>query len=292
MSNAGSRRAFTRRRVLIGAGGVSIAACAGIPRDAHAVKAIERRLGGRVGLDALDLSTGRRIAYRADERFAMCSTFKWALAGIILQDAEKGALSLATVMQISKKDLVPSAPVVEKRLADGGMRIGELCAAAVSVSDNAAGNLLLRLVGGPAGFTRRLRALGDRATRLDRWEPDLNENAPGDPRDTTTPAAMVELLRIILLGDTLSERSKARLTDWMIGSTRGLERLRAGLPPDWRAGNKPGTGNGAHNDVAFAVPPGRAPIFIACYMNAPKAEAADLDAAHKAIGRLIGSAFA
>lgn len=290
----GARRPrMTRRAALGGAGGLAFAACAGVARDEPQIIAIERNLGGRIGVAALDLSTRRRITHRADERFAMCSTFKWALAGLILADAERRALALADPVAISENDVVFHSPVVEKRVGDGAMTVGALCAAAVTASDNAAANLLLRLVDGPAGFTERLRALGDRTTRLDRIEPELNENAPGDPRDTTTPTAMLALLQKFLIGDALTDASQTRLAGWMIASKTGLQRLRAGFPQDWAAGDKTGTsGNGAFNDVAFAAPSGRKPIFVAAYVNAPGADADAANDAHREIGRFVAAAFA
>lgn len=293
MKKTASEFPASRRAFLITAASASLASCVTPPRNDAGVADIEARLGGRVGVSAIDLSNGRRVNHRANERFAMCSTFKWVLAALILREAEERALSLSSIVRITENDLVPYAPVVEKRIASGAMTIEELCKAATGLSDNAAANLLLRLIGGPEGFTARLRELGDATTRLDRWETDLNENAPGDPRDTTTPNAMVTLLDIFFMGDTLTEFSKTRLAEWMIASQTGGKRLRAGLPAAWIAGDKTGTsGNGAYNDVAFTVPDGRKPIFIACYINAPEAKAEDANAAHADIARRIAAALA
>jgi len=286
----------SRRVFVIGAAGATLVGCVTAQQTDAGVAEIESRLGGRIGVSAIDLSTERRISHRADERFAMCSTFKWALAALILREAENGRLHLGESIPISRADLVPYAPVIESRLSEDGaasMAVEDLCMAATGLSDNVAANLLLRLIGGPEGFTARLRGLGDQTTRLDRWETDLNENAPGDPRDTTTPNAMISLLQAFLIGDALADDSKERLAAWMIAATTGANRLRAGLPPEWIAGDKTGTSvNGAYNDVAFAVPTGRKPIFIACYVNAPDASAADANAAHADIARRIASAFA
>lgn len=283
----------SRRTFLIGAAGAALAGCATSARADADIADIEARLGGRIGAAALDLSSGRRIVHRADERFAMCSTFKWALAALVLREADKGSLSLSASIAISREDLVSYAPVLETRVASGAMTIEELCEAATGLSDNAAANLLLKLVGGPQGFTTQLRGLGDGTTRLDRWETALNENAPSDPRDTTTPNAMVRLFDIFFMQDVLTEHAKERLAKWMIASQTGAARLRAGLPGAWIAGDKTGTsGNGAFNDVAFAVPNGRKPIFIACYVNAPGSGAAEANAAHAEIAAHIASVFA
>ena len=205
----------------------------------------------------------------------MASTFKAALAGAILAEAERGALSLDQEIAFGRADLVPHAPVIEANLERGRLPVERLCAAIVEVSDNAAANLLLARIGGPAGLTALLRAAAaTRVTRLDRTEPELNANLPGDPRDTTSPAAMVALMRTLLLGDVLRARlaRPAASAGWKARPT-GLERLRAGLPAGWRAGDKTGNGaNGAANDVAIAWPPGRAPILIACYQSGGNAD--------------------
>jgi beta-lactamase class A len=149
-------------------------------------------------------------------------------------------------------------------------------------------------VGGPPGFTEFLRQCGDTVTRLDRKEPELNTNLPGDERDTTTPRAMAHTMQTILLGDdVLSAASRERLIGWMKQATTGLARLRAGLPEDWIAGDKTGTGaNGAANDVAIAWPPGRKPILIASYLSASGASSDALNAAHARIGAAIAERMA
>lgn len=136
------------------------------------------------------------------------------------------------------------------------------------------------------------RSCGDAATRLDRTETTLNTNLPGDPRDTTTPAAMVGTMRALLFGDRLSAASRARLGGWMEGATTGRARLRAGLPAGWRVGDKTGNGaNGTANDIAFAIPPGRAPILIARYQSGGTADLAARDAIHAAVARAVAAAF-
>jgi len=146
------------------------------------------------------------------------------------------------------------------------MTMAEICDAAVTLSDNTAGNLMFASFGGPAALTAYARSLGDRATRLDRLETELNEAKPGDPRDTTTPAAMLGTMQRLLIEDALSASSRDRLIGWLLASKTGARRLRAGLPADWRVGDKTGTGNnGTANDIAIVLPPGRAPILIAAY---------------------------
>jgi beta-lactamase class A len=230
---------------------------------------LERAHGGRLGACALDVATGRRIEHRADERFAMCSTCKLLAAAFVLMRADRGEDTLDRRIPYLKDRLVAYSPITQKHVGDGGMTLGELCEAAVTLSDNTAGNLLLDSLGGPAEFTRFARLLGDDLTRLDRLETDLNEAKPGDPRDTTTPAAMADDVAKLVLRDALSQESRDRLSAWMVANTTGDKRLRAGVPKGWRVGDKTGSGgNGQTNDVAVVWPPDRGPIVIAAYYAA------------------------
>ncbi len=250
--------------------------------------ALEARIGGRLGLAVLDTGTGRSLEYRGAERFPLCSTFKVLLAGAILARVDQGRERLDRRIPFGAADLLDHAPVARARLAEGNLTVGELCEAAVVTSDNTAANLLLRRLGGPGAITAFARSLGDPDTRLDRYEPDLNEARPGDPRDTSTPRAMVGALGALLLGPTLKPVSRQRLEGWMIAATTGLNKLRAGLPPTWRAGDKTGSGaRGTMNDVAILRPPGRAPILVAAFLTGSKASWTDREAAFAEIGRLL-----
>jgi beta-lactamase class A len=227
---------------------------------------LERRNGGRLGVAALDTVSGRRVDHRPAELFPLCSTFKFLAAAFVLARVDRGEEKLDRRVVFSEKDLVTYSPVTKEHVSPGSMSMAEICDAAVTLSDNTAGNLQLASFGGPAGLTSYMRSLGDRTTRLDRIETELNEAKPGDPRDTTTPAAILDTMQRLLIGDALSAASRDRLIGWLLASKTGARRLRAGLPADWRVGDKTGSGNnGTANDVAIAFPPGRAPILIAAY---------------------------
>jgi beta-lactamase class A len=252
--------------------------------------ALETRVGGRLGVAVLDTGSGRRIEYRAGDRFAMCSTFKLLLAAAVLARVDAGQESLDRVVDYGPRDLLDHAPVTKQHLPDGGMTVSALCAAAVELSDNTAANLLLASIGGPEGLTRYARSLGDTLTRLDRVEPWLNANEPGDPRDTTTPAAMLADVKTLLLGEASSAASRGRLVAWLSASRTGASRLRAGFPPEWRAGDKTGTGNGgATGDVAIAWPPDRPPVIVAAYLTGSTAPLAAREAALAEVGRLAAT---
>lgn len=254
---------------------------------------LEMQLGGRLGVAAIDTGSGAHLAHRGTERFALCSTFKWLLAAAILARVDRHAASLDERVSFGPHDLLPNSPVTRTAVSKGALPIRTLCEAVIEVSDNTAANALLKTLGGPPALTRYLRGLGDATTRLDRVETSLNSNQPGDPRDTTTPLAMLGTMQTVLLGDALSRDARATLMGWLKNCRTGLHRLRAGLPSDWVVGDKTGTGeNGAVNDVAIAWPPGRQPLLIAAYWSESQAAPDDLDAAHARIGAIVAAAFA
>ena len=237
---------------------------------------IKSRHGGRVGLSALTGhgSEDGKFSIESEERYAHCSTFKWVLAAAILQGVDQGKFKLEQKITYGKSDLLEYAPVTTEHVAQGKMSLGDLCAAMVEVSDNTAANLVLPLVGGPAGLTTFVRGLGDATTRFDRNEPTLNTNVDGDPRDTTTPAAMSALLQTVYTGTVLKADSLAQLKAWMIACTTGAKRIRAGVPAGWIVADKTGTGeNGAANDVAVIWSTGKPPIFLSIYTSGGKLDA-------------------
>jgi beta-lactamase class A len=252
------------RRTLLAAPLLSLPAFA--EDTVSALRELERRNGGRLGVAMLDTASGRRVAYRGDERFPMCSTFKFLAAALVLARVDRGEERLDRRIVFSERELVTYSPATKEHAGPAGMAIETICAAAMTLSDNTAGNLMLASFGGPEGLTAFLRGLGDPVTRLDRIETALNEGTPGDPRDTTSPAAMLATMQKIVAGDTLSATSRERLVGWMLDSKTGDKRLKAGLPAAWRVGDKTGTGgHGSANDIAVAWPPGRAPVLVTAY---------------------------
>lgn len=253
----------------------------------QAIAGLERRHGGRLGIAILDTETGKPIAYRGEERFALCSTFKFLAAAFVLARVDRKEESLTRRIVYTKADLVPYSPITGKHAGAGGLTVGEICEAAITLSDNTAGNLMLDSFGGPAGLTAYLRSLGDSVTRLDRREPALNENKPGDLRDTTTPLAMLEILRMTILGNALSAASRDQLTAWIVACKTGDKRLRAGVPKAWRAGDKTGTrDNNATNDIAVFWPPARAPIIVTAYYTEARAGDDERNAVLAEVGRV------
>lgn len=249
---------------------------------------IEREFGGRLGVSVLDTQTGQGSDYRADERFPLCSTFKFLAAGLVLARVDRGEEKLDRLVSYGQQDLLPVSPVTTARLGEGAIPVADLCEAAITRSDNAAANLLLASFGGPPALTAFVRGLGDTMTRLDRNEPSLNEAKPGDPRDTTTPAAMRGTLQRLVLGDALTPGSAEQLAAWLVANKTGDARLRAGLPKDWRVGDKTGANTtDVSNDVAVIWPTGRAPVLVAAYLAQAPGSMDDRGAALAEVGRVV-----
>ena len=259
---------------------LAASAVAGENDAATRIAAVEARIGGRIGVAALDTGNTKHVEHRADERFPMCSTFKFLAAAAVMKRVDEKKEKLERFVPYGAKEILEYAPVTKEHLKDGGMTLGALCAAAIEQSDNTAGNLLLDAIGGPSGLTNFVRSLGDRVTRLDRIEPELNSAIPGDERDTTTPAAICSDIQRLLLGDALSEASRRQLEDWLQRNETGGPMIRAGVPKNWILGDKTGRGsNGATNDIAIMRPPDRAPILLAIYSVGSTATPTDRAAA-------------
>ena len=250
--------------------------------------------GGRIGVAAIDTGSGRELRFDADSRYSMASTFKLPLAAAVLVRVDSGEMSLEEKLPIPQGKSLDNSPAIDRYREEGSLSVARLCSAIVELSDNSAANMLLRRIGGPEALTRFIRSCGDPVTRTDRYEMELNSNLPGDPRDTTSPAAMAGLVRVLMTGDKLSEQSRRHLSTWLTKSVPGADRLKAGLPaPPWLVGHKTGTGaNGAVNDVAVAWRSGKPPIVIASYQSGGTADRPIRFAAHAAVGRLVAETFA
>ncbi len=255
----------------------------------RSLAALEKERGGRLGVAVTDTSSGRSAAYRGDERFALCSTFKVLAAAAILARVDAGKEQLDRRIRFEAKDVVVNSPVSKNHVGGDGMSLAEICEAAITLSDNTAGNLLLANLNGPEGLTAYARSLGDTVTRLDRNEPDLNEAIPADVRDTTSASAMLSDLRALIAGNALTSASRERLVDWLVGNKTGDARLRAGFPREWRVGDKTGSGErGTTNDVAVVWPSAnRSPLFVSVYLTGSSPEADHRNATLATVARLI-----
>jgi beta-lactamase class A len=280
----------TRRTLLLAAASASAATASLRIRRAAAqapgrFAALEAEFGGRIGVSAVDTGTGARLNHRADERFPLCSTFKLLAVSAILTRSATDRGLLERTIGYTKQDLVPYSPITSQH-AGAAMTVAAICAAALQYSDNTAANLMIRLLGGPGSVTAFARSIGDPQFRLDRWETALNDAVPGDPRDTSTPAAMMTDLRRAALGNLLGSPQRDQLVAWMRGCRTGLGRIRAAVPADWVVADKTGSGEyGTANDIAVAWPPGSAPVVLAVYSTQDKQDAPARDALVAAAAR-------
>jgi beta-lactamase class A len=258
---------------------------------AAALQALEKREGGRLGVGFIDTASGARSGWRQDELFALCSTFKFVLAAAILQRHDAGSVSLDRALAVTRDDIVPNSDTAAKYVGRT-MTVGELCHATITTSDNAAANILLRELGGTEPVTAFLRSVGDTVTRLDRFEPHMNNAnvAAGDTRDTTSPAAMASTIQTVMLGEALTPASREILMGWLKATTTGPDRLRRGLPADWAIGHKTGTGeDGPTNDIAIAWPPGRAPVIVTVYYDRKGRTMKENATVLAEVGRIVGT---
>lgn len=277
------RRSFLGATVLAGIPGLSQAA----PHLEDELKRLEALSGGRLGVGLLDSSSDVPRGRRGNERFPMCSTFKAFASAALLHRVDAGQEKLDRRVTYAKADLVPYSPTTEKHVRSG-LTLAEICEAAITLSDNTAGNLLLANIGGPAGLNAFARSLGDNVTRLDRTEPTLNEALPGDRRDTTSPNAMAATLSKLVLGTALSPTSRAQLATWLVAARTGDDRLRAGLPKSWRIGDKTGTGErGTANDVAVIWPIDHKPMVVTVYLTGASGNAATKNAIIADVARAV-----
>lgn len=271
------------------------AGCAAEPQGGSPIEAImsedvlegiEQRVGGRLGMALTDESGNLLRAYRGDERFAMCSTFKLALSAAVLERVDAGDMALEDSLAFGETDLQDYAPAAAAYVEAGEMTVGQAAEAISTLSDNTAANLLLAEIGGPEGMTAFFRRHGDDVSRLDRIEPELNENAEGDERDTTSPVAMAGLVQRLMFGDVLGESSRQQLADWAIANETGDTRIRAGIPDGWIVGDKTGSCGTAFNDIGIIWPPSGPAFVLTIYIDRPTAEPAEVDFAMEEIAEL------
>ncbi|WP_408006345.1 class A beta-lactamase [Pseudalkalibacillus sp. A8] len=229
---------------------------------------LEDEFDARIGVYALDTGTNRTVTYRADGRFAYASTFKALAVGVLLQ--QKSITDLEQRIHYNRNDLVNYTPITEKHV-DTGMTLKELCDAAIRYSDNTAANLILEQLGGPDGFEKSLRDMGDDVTNPERYEPELNNVEPGEKHDTSTPRALAADLQAFTIGDALPEEKRTILIDWLKRNTTGDNLIRAGVPEDWEVGDKTGAASyGTRNDIAIIWPPEGKPIILAILSSRDK----------------------
>ncbi len=270
------------RRTLLAAGTATAATLlAGVPAHATGdpgvtarLRRLEEQHGARLGVFAHNLATGRTVRHRADELFPMCSLFKTLASAAVLRDLDRNGEFLARRIHYTEADLPATGSDKTREHLAEGMTVAELAEVAITYSDNGAGNLLLRELGGPTAITRFARSLGDPVTRLDRWETDLNSAEPWRITDTTSPYAIGRTYGRLVLGDALNRKDRALLTHWLLNNTTSGKRFRAGLPATWTIADKTGSGSyGTANNVGIAWTGTGAPVVLSVLSTKPDKDA-------------------
>jgi len=223
----------------------------------HSARPLEQRLAdmaaenpGEFGIAALDLSTGEVVSINGDEPFPMASTMKIAVAAAYLAEVDAGRRSLDETI--------------------GGQSARQLMDVMIVRSSNHATDLLINTLGGPGAIDRWLRAHNLAGIRVDRTIAQLLSDRRDlrDVRDSSTPKAMLDLLRLIDSGPALRPQSRNLLLDMMRRCATGSNRIRGILPPGAAVEHKTGTLNNYTGDVGYLITPeGRriAVVFFARY---------------------------
>ena len=220
---------------------------------------------GNIGIAALDLKTGQLVAVHGDESFPMASTVKVAVAANYLAQVEFGRREL------------------DERI--GGRTASELMAAMIIHSDNHATDMLIRNLGGPERIQEWLEQRDINGVRIDRNIAQLlaAKRDLWDVRDSSSPKAMVELLRRIDSGTLLRPQSKAYLLRLMAQCATGKNRMRALLPYGTPVEHKTGTLNGYTSDVGFITLPNGRRLAVAFFARSAGNRPATIAAAAKAV---------
>jgi beta-lactamase class A len=226
---------------------------------------------GEYGFAALDLATGESISFNGQEPFPMASTMKIAVAAAYLEEVDAGRRTLDD----------PIAGTSALRLMD----------AMITRSDNRATDLLMASLGGPSAVDRWLRAHGLAGIRVDRTIAQLLSARRDlrDIRDSSTPTAMLGLLRLIDSGAALKPQSRQLLLDMMRRCATGSNRIRGILPPGATVEHKTGTLSGYTGDVGFLTTPSGRRIAVAFFARGGSNRPAVIATAARAIYDVLGA---
>ncbi|MDX2181898.1 MAG: class A beta-lactamase [Bryobacteraceae bacterium] len=237
---------------------------------------------GVVGATAIHLETGRRSSIRGAEPFPMASTVKVPIAVQLFGLIDEGKMTLTREIRLAASDLHPGSGVLTQLFKRPGvvLSVHNLLELMLLISDNSATDILLREVGGPAAVNARMAKLGIKGIRVDgstqelilRWRADRDAKFADDPKDTSTPDGMADLLVKLHRGKLLSKRSTDTLLDVMRRCQTGDARLKGILPPGTEVMHKTGTIGGTVDDVGIVVlPEGRGHVAVAAFVKGPGA---------------------
>jgi beta-lactamase class A len=199
-----------------------------------------------VGIAALDLNTGETVSIKGNTPFPMASTVKVAVAALYLAQVDHGRRSLDdTINGVSARSLM-------RRM--------------LIHSDNRATDILLKDLGGPTALHDWLQQSGVTGLRVDRTIAELlsDKRDLWDRRDSSTPTAMVDLLRRIYRAELIKPQSRNYLLDLMAQCETGKNRMKA-LLPGVPIEHKTGTLNGLTDDVGFITMPDGHRVAVAIF---------------------------
>ena len=239
---------------------------------------LEQKIEGQIGVAVIDTQSSTEWSYHGDDRFPMMSTFKTLACTNVLYDVEKNKLNMSQKITVTKAGLINWNPITQ-HFVGGNMSLKSVCGATMLMSDNYAANLALEQVGGPEGVNQFLRSIGDKATRLDHYEPKLNYVEKNAINDTTTPLAMLRTLQKLLLGNVLNSESKEQLKFWMTNNMVSDGLARSVLPENWAIADRSGGGvNNSRTLTAMIWSKERKPIFIGIFIaNSKPSELSELN---------------
>jgi beta-lactamase class A len=291
------------------------------------IRRIANAAAGEVGVAAWRLDgSGPRMLLNADEAFPMASTFKVAVAGALLGKVDAGTLSLETMLPVDKSRYVESEVIADALIHSGvNLSIHNLLELMLTRSDNTATDVLTSAAGGPAAVTAWVRGQGITGLRVDRdtaailrdffglpagtfsealatarkADPKLEErgNHPNatfdkDPRDSSTPNAMAELLSKIFTGHALSSATTKEIIGIMERCHTGNDRLRGRLPATTTVADKTGTLGGSVNDVGvITLPDGKGQVVCAVFIKKSELPFADREKVIADIARAVYDYF-
>lgn len=251
------------------------------------IRLIEENLSADIGVAILNVETGEHWSYRGDDRFPLTSTFKTISCAKLLHDSASNKALLDRTAEVRVSELVTYSPITQK-YAGQEITLKDACQATMQTSDNTAANIIIKSVGGTEGITGFLRKIGDKMTRLDRLEPELNEGLLNDQRDTTTPNAITNTLNKLLFGSVLSNSSQQQLKEWMVSNQVTGNLLRSVLPEGWKIADRSGAGGfGARSITAVVWGEGQSPLIISIYIAQTEASFSNRNAAIVKIGKAI-----
>ena len=264
---------------------------------------------GVLGFGLMNLESGEYWVREGDRTFPMMSVFKLPLGAAALAEVDAARLDLHEVLALTDKDLSPSlSPIAQAWPGRSSYTVDELLVAAVRDSDNTAADVLMKRIGGPGVVTAWLDSQKITEVRVDRYEREIQPDTyamasfrpewkeptafaaalstvpparrraatlayMADPRDSSTPRGMLQLLAKLDGGSMLSQASTRRLLTLMGQTTRGADRIRAGLPKNAGFAHRPGTSGtdqgltAAFNDVGIFTLPDRRSYAIAAFLT-------------------------